>query len=57
VENRPGPVSIMRQGPYLIASIHTALDDAELVEFQRDLLDRIGVHGSGGVVIESPAWM
>ena len=34
----PGPlrVSIMSQGPYLIASIHTALDDEHFERFQRN---------------------
>ena len=31
----PALVSILRQGAYLIASIHTALDDSQMVRFQR----------------------
>ena len=31
----PALVSILRQGRYLIASIHTALDDSEMVRFQQ----------------------
>ena len=42
----PALVSILRQGSYLIASIHTALDDAQLVRFQQDLVQQIGVHRS-----------
>ena len=34
----PLRVSILTQGSYLIASIHTALDDGQLVRFRRDLL-------------------
>jgi rsbT antagonist protein RsbS len=45
-------VSILRQGDYLIASIHEALDDGEMVGFQRDLVDQIGRHRSRGVVID-----
>ncbi|MGN6521779.1 MAG: STAS domain-containing protein [Actinomycetes bacterium] len=45
----------MRQGSTLIASIHTALDDSELVRFERDLVDRIGEHRSRGVVIDVAA--
>lgn len=48
-------VSILRQGPYLIASIHTALDDTQLLRFQRDLIDRIGQHRSRGVIIDVAA--
>ncbi len=51
----PALVSIMRQGSTLIASIHTALDDSELVRFERDLVDRIGEHRSQGVVIDVAA--
>ena len=51
----PALVSILRQGPYLIASIHTALDDSELLRFQRDLIDQVGVHRSRGVIIDVAA--
>jgi rsbT antagonist protein RsbS len=33
-------VSILRQGSYLIASIHEALNDREIVQFQQDLIER-----------------
>jgi rsbT antagonist protein RsbS len=55
VDSGPALVSILRQGPYLIASIHTALDDSELLRFQRDLIDRIGQHRSRGVIIDVAA--
>jgi rsbT antagonist protein RsbS len=45
-------VSILRQGDFLIASIHTALDDAELVQFQSDLVAQIGTTRSRGVIID-----
>src|SRR5690348_187397 len=48
-------VSILAQGPYLIASIHTALDDGQLVRFQRDLIERIGARRARGVVIDVAA--
>lgn len=59
-DNRPGNsqsllVSILRQGPYLIASIHTALNDTELVRFQRDLIDRVGQDRARGVIIDVAA--
>ena len=51
----PALVSILRQGSYLIASIHTALDDSQLVRFQQDLIDQIGQHRSRGVIIDVAA--
>ena len=53
----PGPalVSILRQGSYLIASIHTALDDTQMVRFQKDLIEQIGKHRARGVIIDVAA--
>ena len=53
----PGPklVSILRQGAYLIASVHTALDDTQMVRFREDLVEQIGVHRSRGVIIDVAA--
>jgi rsbT antagonist protein RsbS len=53
----PGPklVSILRQGSYLIASIHTALDDTQMVRFREDLVEQIGRHRSTGVIIDVAA--
>jgi len=53
----PGPalVSILRQGSYLIASIHTALDDTQMVRFREDLIEQIGRHRSRGVIIDVAA--
>ena len=51
----PALVSIMRQGSNLIASVHTALADSELVRFERDLVSQIGEHRSRGVVIDVAA--
>jgi rsbT antagonist protein RsbS len=51
----PALVSILRQGPYLIASVHTALDDSELIRFQQDLIDQIGKYRSRGVIIDVAA--
>jgi hypothetical protein len=44
--DRPGSaeplrISILTQGGYLIASIHTALDDSQLVRLRDDLLEKI----------------
>lgn len=51
----PGLVSILRQGAYLVASVHTALDDSEMVRFSDDLVVQIGVHRARGVVIDVAA--
>src|SRR6476469_6560064 len=55
MDTGPALVSILRQGWYLIASIHTALDDSQLLRFQQDLIREIGVHRSRGVVIDVAA--
>jgi rsbT antagonist protein RsbS len=55
VDSGPALVSILRQGPYLIASIHTALDDSQLVKFQQDLVEQIGRFRSRGVIIDVAA--
>jgi rsbT antagonist protein RsbS len=51
----PPRVSILRDGPYLIASVHTALDDAQLVRFQADLVERIQRERSRGVIVDVAA--
>ena len=51
----PALVSILRQGSYLIASIHTALDDSQMERFQSDLIGQIGKHRSQGVIIDVAA--
>jgi rsbT antagonist protein RsbS len=48
-------VSILRQGDFLIASIHTALDDEQLLDFQKEVIERIGRHRSRGVIIDVAA--
>jgi rsbT antagonist protein RsbS len=48
-------VTILRQGHYLIASIHTALDDGQLTRFQHDLVEQIGRERSHGVIIDLAA--
>jgi len=55
VMNGPALVSILRQGSYLIASIHTALDDSEMLRFQADLIEQIGRYRSRGVIIDVAA--
>lgn len=51
----PALVSILRQGSYLIASIHTALDDSQMLRFQQDLIKAISEHRSRGVIIDVAA--
>ncbi len=51
----PALVSILRQGSYLVASVHTALDDSEMIRFQQDLIEQIGQHRSRGVIIDVAA--
>lgn len=51
----PALVSILRQGSYLVASVHTALDDSQMVRFQKDLIEQIGRHRSSGVIIDVAA--
>jgi rsbT antagonist protein RsbS len=55
VPTGPALVSILRQGSYLVASIHTALDDSQMVRFQHDLVDQIGQHRARGVIIDVAA--
>jgi rsbT antagonist protein RsbS len=55
VNSGPALVSILRQGDTLVASVHTALDDSEMVRFQHDLVSRIGEHRARGVIIDVAA--
>jgi rsbT antagonist protein RsbS len=48
-------VSVLRQGDFLIASIHAALDDEEMVRFQRDVVARIGKERSRGIIVDVAA--
>ena len=51
----PLPASILTQGQNLIVSIHTALDDEQLTRLQKDLLDRVGLQRSRGILIDVAA--
>ena len=51
----PALVSILRQGDTLVASVHTALDDSQMVRFQDDLVRQIGEHRARGVIIDVAA--
>ena len=46
----PALFSILRQWYTLVASVHTALDDSQMVRFQEDLVRQIGgVRACGGL--------
>ena len=51
----PPKVSILSQASYLIVSIHTALDDSQLIRLQQDLLDQVERKRARGVVIDVAA--
>jgi rsbT antagonist protein RsbS len=51
----PPLVSILSQAAYLIVSIHTALDDGQLVRLQHDLLERVAERRARGIVIDVSA--
>lgn len=55
MDEGPAPVSILRQGPYLVASIHAALDDTQMVRFRHDLVEAIGDRRARGVIIDVAA--
>jgi rsbT antagonist protein RsbS len=55
VSTGPALVSILRQGSYLLASVHTALDDTEMIRFRNDLVEQIGRYRSTGVIIDVAA--
>jgi rsbT antagonist protein RsbS len=48
-------VSVLRQGEFLIASIHSALDDGEMTRFQADVLAKIGEFRSKGIIVDIAA--
>ncbi len=48
-------VPILRQGPYLIASIQSALTDSDLIQLRDDLAERVGRFRSRGVIIDVAA--
>ncbi len=51
----PPPVSILSQAAYLIVSIHTALDDSQLLRFQQDLIEQVGRDRARGIIIDVAA--
>ena len=51
----PPPVSILSQDAWLIVSVHTALDDSQLVRLQHDLLEQVELRRALGIVIDVAA--
>lgn len=48
-------VPILKLGSILIASLQSELTDREFIAFEEDLLERVGEHGSTGVVVDLSA--
>jgi rsbT antagonist protein RsbS len=48
-------VPILKQGPYLIASIQSALTDSEVLELRDDLTERVGNSRARGVIVDVAA--
>ena len=46
------PVPILKQGPYLIATIQSALTDADLVHLRQALVEQVGKVRSRGVIMD-----
>jgi rsbT antagonist protein RsbS len=46
------PVPILKQGDYLIATIQSAMTDSEAVRLRDDLMRRIGVYRSRGIIVD-----
>ena len=49
------PVSILKQGHYLIASVQSALTDTEVIELRDALLAGVAKHRSRGVIVDVAA--
>ena len=45
-------VPILKQGPYLIASVQSALTDADLLQLRDDLAEQVGRFRTHGVVLD-----
>ena len=48
-------VPILKHGPYLIASIQSALSDSEVLELRDDLTGRVGTSRARGVIVDVAA--
>src|SRR5919198_3624985 len=48
-------VPILKHGPYLIASIQSALTDSEVLELRDELTERVGESRARGVIVDVAA--
>jgi rsbT antagonist protein RsbS len=48
-------VPILKQGPYLIATIQSALTDADLIQLRQALVEQVGKYRSRGVIMDVTA--
>ena len=48
-------VPILKQGPYLIATIQSALTDADILQLRDALVEQVGRYRSRGVIIDVTA--
>lgn len=48
-------VPILKQGPYLIASVQAALRDADLLQLRDALTEQVGTYRSLGVIVDVTA--
>jgi rsbT antagonist protein RsbS len=48
-------VPVLKQGHFLIATIQAALTDQGLLQLQRDLLEKVGIFRSQGVIVDVTA--
>ena len=51
----PGPVAILPQGDYLIASVQRDLSDSEVLELRDEVAELVGVRRVHGVIVDVSA--
>lgn len=49
------PVPILKQGEFLIASIQSAMSDADTEQLQTDVMERVGRYRSRGIIVDVTA--
>jgi rsbT antagonist protein RsbS len=49
------PVPNLKQGPYLIATIQSALSDSDALRLQDDLMEQVGKFRSKGIIVDVTA--
>ncbi len=48
-------VPILKQGPFLIASIQAALTDTDVIRLQDDVMEQVGRYRSKGIIVDVTA--